>query len=382
MAGEAIFISYRRDDSKKDADDLYQALAARIGESHLYKDVDNIPLGADFGAHIKGILPRCQIALIVIGPKWAKAKDERGRKRLENPYDWVRVEVELALAAVDLRVVPVLVNGAHLPRAKEIPTSLHPLLSRNAATVRPGSKVKADTDRLLSALALVAVPAMISIPAGEFIMGSPPSESARNANEGPQHRVTIRAFQLGKYPVTFAEWDAAVAAGAALARPDDRPFGRDRRPVVSVTWESAQAYIAWLNSKTSGGYRLPSEAEWEYACRAGTATAFSTGDTIGPDEARFSSNATAPVGSFPPNAFGLHDMHGNVDEWCEDHWHDDYNDAPTDGSAWIDGSGSKHVFRGGSWLSRAEFLRSAVRRSSYDSSDHGLSLGFRVARTA
>lgn len=383
MAREAIFISYRRDDSATEAAELYQAIAARIGESHLYKDVDNIPIGADFGAHIRGILPRCQIALIVIGPKWVKAKDQRGRRRLEDPYDWVRVEVELALATADLRVVPVLVNGANMPRANEVPSSLHQLLGRNAAIVRRGSELKTDTDRLLNALALVAAPEMVRIPAGEFMMGELGADL--RDHEGPQHRVHIKAFELGKYPVTFGEWDAAIAAGATLYRPDDAGWGRDRRPVINVTWQDTQAYLAWLNGKTAGGYRLPSEAEWEYACRAQTVTPWSTGESLSASQARIFSNSTAPVGSYPPNAFGLHDMHGNVWEWCEDFWHENYDGAPNDGSAWLTDTpemfGGYRLLRGASWQAyHLDDVRSSVRLRC-SSADRGHHYGFRVART-
>jgi formylglycine-generating enzyme required for sulfatase activity len=381
MAGEAIFISYRRDDSKSEADAIYKALAERIGESHLYKDVDNIPLGADFGAHIRSILPRCQIALIVIGPKWAKVTDRRGRRRLADPHDWVRIEVELALAGRDLRVVPVLVNGAVMPRANEVPPSLHPLLGRNAAILRRSPGLNADIDRLLSALALVAAPEMVRIPSGEFTMGSSKSEPGHRAYESPQHRVVINAFELGKYPVTFAEWDAAMAAGANLYKLDDNGFGRDRRPAIIVSWHDAQAYIAWLNSKTSGGYRLPTEAEWEYACRAGTTTPYSTGDVITTSQAQFGRGSlTTPVGSYAPNAFGLHDMHGNAWEWCEDIWHENYDGAPDDGSAWVSGGdATTRVLRGGSGPNDVDALRSAYRNAHFPNDRHIIS-GFRLAR--
>lgn len=402
MAGQSIFISYRRQDSAKSADDLYSALAKRIGQSHLYKDIDNIPLGADFGAHIRNILPRCQIALILIGPNWAEARDQSGRRRLDDQYDWVRVEAEFALASPDLRVVPVLVDGAQMPRASEVPASLHPLLGRNAAIVRGGPELDLDADRLLYALAPILAPETIRIPAGEFTMGSSEQQAGSTA-ERPHRRLRIRAFELGRYPVTFAEWDAAIAAGALLERPDDNGFGRDRRPVFNVSWDDAQAYIAWLNSKAGTGYRLPSEAEWEYSCRAGTTTAYSTGTIITTSQAHFKSKFTAPVDAFPPNAFGLYDMHGNVGEWCEDLWHEDYNGAPSDGSAWTSKGGGLslrafsvssagtiedaepvktpiRVCRGGSWYTTLQYLRSAYR-SRLRQDVRGITVGFRVART-
>ncbi|MEO1788053.1 MAG: formylglycine-generating enzyme family protein, partial [Pseudomonadota bacterium] len=168
-------------------------------------------------------------------------------------------------------------------------------------------------------------------------------------------------FALGQHTVTFAEWDAALAAGAGLAHPKDADWGRDRRPVINVSWEDVTAYLAWLNERLrltgrADAYRLPSEAEWEYACRAGTETPFSFGETITPDQANCIGNVTygggpkgtyqektMPVGSYSANGFGLYDMHGSVWEWCADTWHDTYNGAPTDGSVWEGGDPSLRV---------------------------------------
>ncbi len=380
MATGAIFIGYRRDDTADLAGRIYSSLATRLGACSVFKDVDNIPLGDDFGEHIKGILQLCRVALIVIGPKWIRAKDRSGR-RLDDPHDWVRIEVELALAARDLTVVPVLVNGARMPRAHELPSSLHPLLGRNAAIIRGGWRSRSDVERLARSLAPFIMPDMVRIPAGEFMMGAPANEAYSDDLERPQHRVRIRAFELGKYPVTFAEWDAAVAAGAKLLSPRDASWGRDRRPIILVSWEDAQAYIAWLNSSTFGGYRLPSEAEWEYGCRARTMTAYSTGDSISASQARFHSNSTVPVDKYPANAFGLHDMNGNVMEWCEDAWHSDYNGAPEDGAAWTTGDDTGlRVLRGGSWKMGPQNLRCAGR-NRLPAVIRGDDLGFRVART-
>jgi formylglycine-generating enzyme required for sulfatase activity len=191
--------------------------------------------------------------------------------------------------------------------------------------------------------------------------------------------------------VTFLEWDAAIAAGAKLEKPGDVGWGRDRRPAINVSWNDAKAYIAWLNGKLGlegqrDAYRLPSEAEWEYACRAGTTTPFSFGAAISRSQAQFSAGSfgsaeqTVPVGSFPANAFGLHDMHGNVWEWCEDAWNANYKGAPTDGSAWLTGDVSSRVSRGGSWYYNPSLLRSA-RRTGNASDNRNGDGGFRVART-
>jgi formylglycine-generating enzyme required for sulfatase activity len=241
-------------------------------------------------------------------------------------------------------------------------------------------------------------PEMVVVPAGKFKMGSPEGEAERTSDEGPQHQVTVKPFAIGRYEVTFEEWDACVAGGGCDAyRPADAGGGRGRRPVIHVDWNDAQAYVAWLSKKTGKPYRLLTEAEWEYAARAGTTTPFHFGVTITPDQANYNGTSTygsgpkgvyrrktVPVGSFPANDFGLYDMHGNVWEWVEDVWHDSYNGAPADGSAWTDGEGLEssryRVGRGGSWVNGPGFLRSADRLS-YDPVIRGDYQGFRVART-
>ncbi len=235
-------------------------------------------------------------------------------------------------------------------------------------------------------------PEMVVIPAGSFFMGSPKDEPGYDPTEGPVHRVKIaQSFALGKYAVTFDEWDACVAGGGCNGfRPGDQGWGRGRRPVINVSWNDAQAYVQWLSKKSGKSYRLPSEAEWEYAARAGTNTPFYTGQTITTDQANFASDyngdkkefrgMTLPVGSFPPNPFGLYDMAGNVSQWVEDRWHGDYQGAPGDGSGWTTGDGnSARVRRGGSWNFVSNSLRSAERdKDSPDCRDDIFT--FRVAR--
>lgn len=236
-------------------------------------------------------------------------------------------------------------------------------------------------------------PEMVSVPAGSFLMGSPASEPEREDSEGPQHRVTLRAFDLGKYELTFEEWDACFADGGCEQLPDDEGWGRGRRPVINVSWNDAQQYIAWLNRKTGKHYRLPSEAEWEYAARAGTTTFFHTGDCINTDQANFagsnhpvlgcpkgeSRGRPLPVGQFAANAWGLFDMHGNTGEFVEDCEHSTYQGAPSDGSAWTTGcKGDSRGLRGGGWQFVATGVRAAYRL--YLSPGHRMG-GFRLART-
>jgi formylglycine-generating enzyme required for sulfatase activity len=244
-------------------------------------------------------------------------------------------------------------------------------------TFRPGDTFK-DCDEC---------PEMAVVPAGSFIMGSPESEEGRFSEEGPQRRVTIaRPFAVGKFSVTFAAWNACVADGGCNGhRPSDQGWGRGTRPAITVSWHDAQAYAAWLSRKTGERYRLLSEAEWEYAARAGTTTRFSCGDGEGCLDAvawyfRNSGSRTQPVGQKAANNFGLHDMHGNVWEWTEDCWNDSYRGAPTDASAWTGGDCSSRVLRGGSWSADPGFLRSASR-GGISSSYWSGKVGFRVART-
>jgi formylglycine-generating enzyme required for sulfatase activity len=232
-------------------------------------------------------------------------------------------------------------------------------------------------------------PEMVVVPAGSFMMGSTASEVGHVSDEGPQRKVTVtRPFAVGKYEVTFAEWDACVAGGGCAdnKRPSDQGWGTGRRPVIDVSWHDAKEYVAWLSRKTGKGYRLLSEAEWEYAARAGTTTRYAFGDTISKSQAQFSegpgssAGKTAEVGSFPANKFGLHDMHGNVWEWCEDNWHPNYQGAPGDGSVRSGGDASLRILRGGSWSGFPDYLRSAVRSGSPPDLRNN-SFGFRLART-
>ena len=231
-------------------------------------------------------------------------------------------------------------------------------------------------------------PEMVVVPAGEFMMGSPADEKDHYGNENPLHRVTIaRPLAVSKFEVTFEQWDACVAVGTCAHVPDSN-MGRGTQPVINVTWDHVQQYVAWFSKMTGRPYRLLSEAEWEYAARAGTPTAYSWGDEIGKNNANcngcgseWDSRLTAPVGSFAPNQFGLYDMHGNVWEWVEDCLHTNYEGAPKDGWAWIaQGDCNNRVIRGGSWIGYAVGLRSALR-FWFTADDHGTDLGFRVART-
>ena len=237
---------------------------------------------------------------------------------------------------------------------------------------------------------------MVAIPGGTFLMGTEDEEIERLVKkfnwegfrrERPQHEVTVPPFDLGKYPITQAQWKAIASRTDLKVKQDldlkpayfkDRPDS-DRRPVEQVNWYDAIEFCARLSKLTVREYRLPSEAEWEYACRAGTTTPFHFGETITGELANYNASntyadepngeyrsETTPVGQFPPNAFGLYDMHGNVREWCADTWHDNYDGAPTDGSVWIEnGNDNRSPLRGGSWSYNPTYCRSAIRYDYY-----------------
>ncbi|MFM6806517.1 MAG: formylglycine-generating enzyme family protein [Dolichospermum sp.] len=233
---------------------------------------------------------------------------------------------------------------------------------------------------------------MIAIPGGTFLMGSPEddkypiTEGSKNS-ERPQHQVTVKPFSMGKYPITQAQWRAIAKLPQVNKELEPNPsyFKGDDLPVESVSWNDAQEFCVRLSRMTNKIYRLPTEAEWEYACRAGTTTPFYFGNRITTKLANYNSNGTkeqyrektTDVGSFPPNAFGLYDMPGNVWEWCQDDWHDNYIDAPIDGTAWADLSDNRKVLRGGSWYLHPVSCRSASRNWNNAVADYN-NLSFRV----
>jgi formylglycine-generating enzyme required for sulfatase activity len=237
---------------------------------------------------------------------------------------------------------------------------------------------------------------MVRIPAGSFVMGSPEGEPERQEREGPQHQVQLGEFLMGRTPITQAQWRAVALwqppEGEQLERKLEASPSRfskeadsDQRPVEQVSWEDAMEFCRRLRQRTGRYYTLPSEAQWEYACRAGKSTPFAFGETITPELANYIGTytygtgpkgeyreQTTPVGMFPANAWGLQDMHGNVWEWCLDDWHESYEGAPVNGSAWVDGAEGKStkgkeerkLLRGGSWSFIPRHCRSAYRSRS------------------
>jgi formylglycine-generating enzyme required for sulfatase activity len=320
---------------------------------------------------------------------------------------WIKSEGEAALMAAQPKATVLATVGAFKVRA------LRPLTANEEHTLQPKDSFRECFD----------CSEMVVVPAGGFLMGSPAHEDGRGPEEGPRHRVTIaKPLAVGKFEVTFSEWDACVTAGSCKHRPDHEPrpellaellkmlpseiagrtekwpiwfkrmsdpksWGRGQRPVINVSWNDiTKEYLPWLSRKTGKTYRLLTEAEWEYAARAGTTTRYAFGHQIGKKQAQYSeetvasAGATVAVGSFPANPFGLHDMHGNVWEWVQDCWNESYVAAPSDGSAWTAGDCKMRVLRGGTWASTPEHVRSGTRNmSELDFRDYAT--GFRVLRT-
>jgi formylglycine-generating enzyme required for sulfatase activity len=246
---------------------------------------------------------------------------------------------------------------------------------------------------------------MLWMPPGRFWMGSPDDEPERRSNEGPQHLVQLQGFFLAQTPITQAQWrqvadwkpNKGERAWNQKLNPDPSHFKGDQRPVESVSWEGAIEFCRRLSQRTGRRYTLPSEAQWEYACRAGTTTPFYCGSTISTKLANYNGNEvygdgargdfrkqTTDVASFPANPWGLHDMHGNVREWCADHWHDNYKRAPEDGRAWINEEAKENkntsnvrLLRGGSWGLDPGGCRSAFRNDDHPGYRNDF-IGFRV----
>jgi formylglycine-generating enzyme required for sulfatase activity len=299
--------------------------------------------------------------------------DEEGRRRLP----WPRQRPALLLGCL-AGVVAACAIGAWFALSLA-PTSVAPLAAAQESALKPRDTFQECRH----------CPVMMVVPAGSFMMGSPAGEPDRFSNEDPQHEVSIASqFAVGQYELRFDEWDACVADGGCNGyKPPDQGWGREDRPAINVSWIDARAYVSWLAKKTGKPYRLLTEAEYEYATRAGTQTAYPWGNAIGKNNAncagcgsQWNGKETAPVGSFAANAFGLYDMVGNVWEWTQDCYHDSYKGAPADGSAWTSGDCYYRVLRGGSWGNSPKGLRSALR--DWLTADSRLNLfGFRVGRT-
>jgi formylglycine-generating enzyme required for sulfatase activity len=446
-----IFLSYRRQDSAGVAGRIYDRLRAHFGDDAIFMDIDAIPIGVDFRQHITSALDQCGVLLAVIGRHWAGEVGAPGR--IDDPRDFVRIEIESALDR-KLPVVPILIDRARMPAETDLPPSLAPLAYRNAIEVDQGRDFHHHVDRLIEGIEYHLRVATASpenewtntlgmtlklIPAGEFLMGSPESDKDAENDEKPQHRVRItQPFYLSVYQVTRGQfrqfvdsarykteaekdgkggWGLDVATGKWV---QNRTFTwrapgfdqTDDHPVVNVSRNDASAFCEWVSQTEGQSYRLPTEAEWEYACRAGSKTRYGFGDVPNdlPSFAWFADNSggvlwdserfwddsghdgekyaaqvacrgcrTHPVGQKRTNAFGLYDMHGNVWEWCRDLYDADHYKQSVGANPREPERAVTRAIRGGSWYYGAQRARSAFRGGftpGYRFSD----LGFRPAR--
>jgi formylglycine-generating enzyme required for sulfatase activity/class 3 adenylate cyclase len=311
-------------------------------------------------------------------------RESKARRRVQR----VRVLIYVLLVGIIAGLVG-WINQAYVNEQVQWYTAMRPYMLTD---VQP-YVLTTEAERALKPLASFRecakdCPEMVVLPAGRFVMGSPATEKGRRRDdEGPQHAVTFaRPFAVAKFDVTFADWDACVSVGGC-PRVSDTGFGRGTKPLINVTWEDAQLYVAWFSKMTGRRYRLLTEAEWEYAARAGTTTAYYWGDEIGTGNAncngcgsKWDNRETSPVGSFKPNAFGLYDMAGNVWQWVQDCYHDNYEGAPANGSEWTSKDCRRRIVRGGAWGAGPQALRAASRLKF--TPDNRLDyFGFRVART-
>jgi formylglycine-generating enzyme required for sulfatase activity len=298
-----------------------------------------------------------------------------------------------------------------IPQQQKIPIQIFTTVkvnSRGEIISRTQGQAEVKTENIGNGVSLE----MVKIPGGRFQMGSPDTEVGRRNNEGPQHYVDVPEFFMGKYVVTQGQWKAIASRTDLKVQLDlktepsrlKEPYkdiDRWKRPVERVNWFEAVEFCKRLSKLTGRNYRLPSEAEWEYACRAGTTTPFYFGETINTELANYRGTddkaygfdwsgsygdgpkgeyreQTTPVGQFPANAFGLYDMHGNVWEWCADECHDNYAGAPTDGSIWLNGDKDQSPLRGGSWAYDPSGCRSAIRVNFVRRVVRNITAGFRV----
>jgi formylglycine-generating enzyme required for sulfatase activity len=442
---------------------MFDRLVAAFGEGNVFKDVDSIPLGSDFAQVIAEQLKDCNVVIVVIGRFWLTVRGQDKTPRLQDPADYVRIEIEQALNSRAL-VVPALIGNVAMPGEAELPDPIRRLARKNAISIRPDPDFHRDMDRLVRSIqehfnrkdlaspspvppkqrsglatppntarvveAQLAFPReftnsigmrFVLIPAGKFLMGSPDDEEGREygwGGEGPLHEVAItRPFYLGIHPVTQEQYEKVMGNNpsyfSAEGRGKDKVRGLDTRsfPVEQVSWEEAQTFLQQLAARKeekekTRQYHLPTEAEWEYSCRGGHPShMFHFGNTLTPRQANYDNiiGRTSEVGSYPANAFGLFDMHGNVWEWCQDWYKGDYYQnsprqdptGPSEGQylyrrgvIWnlfsppVDppgpSNGMGRVLRGGGWHSIGQCCRSAFRTGCFPT-DRSYYLGFRAA---
>ena len=386
----------------------------------IFKDVDTIPFGVDFRKHLNDAVEKCSVLLAVIGRQWLNMPNEAGKRRLDNPADFVRIEIEAALER-NIPVVPLLVRGASMPKPGDLPSCLENLAYRNGLPVRSDPDFHRDMDRLIAGLAAAlgvrafasgrkitpATPKknpdilkittplemeLIRIPAGEFLMGSNKKvDKQAHDDELPQHRLRLPEYYIGKSPVTVAQFRAFVQQSGYQPEDKDSLKGKSNHPVVRVTWHEAIAFCEWLSQKTTHTFSLPSEAEWEKAARGTDGRIYPWGNRFDKNRCNMEESGiktTTPAGKYSPwgdSPFGCADMAGNVWEWTRSLWGKDSETPefkyPYDFDGEREnlevGDGVARVLRGGSFPNITWNVRCAYRDWDYPIF-RNLSMGFRV----
>jgi len=398
-----LFISYTRAD-RGWVDRLQRMMAPLLRDSRqelkLWDD-SQIEPGAKWRQTIEMALQQARVALLLVSDAFLASEfvmnEEVPKLLAAAEAEGVRI-LWVSLSPCLVEHTPIHAYQAVLPLDHYLeelsPFEQQRALKRIAETIRDALReprqvqVEATEQELEQELGAGVSLRLIQVPAGQFLMGSPADEPQRSEDEGPQHRVRLPGFLMAQSPITQAQWQQVAGWQERNAErwgrqlnPNPSRFSdqadSDNRPVEQVSWHDAIEFCHRLSQRTGRHYSLPSEAQWEYACRAGTTTPFAFGATLSAELANYNASSTygdgpngkyrkqtTPVGMYPANAWGLHDMHGNVYEWCLDHWHDSYEGAPSDGSAWLKPSSSdeeRRLLRGGSWRSIPRYCRSAFR---------------------
>ena len=422
-----IFICYRREDSEDIAGRIYDRLQNHFRRENVFLDTNSIMGGNYFSERIDKAIRQCQVFLAVIGRDWSDVQDGK--------IDYARLEIEAALRH-KVYIIPVLVRKVQQEFWKDLPACLEPLKLRNTVRIHSDQNFDRDVNNLIRNIEFYfymplpqlssfffeiitlndqnkierepgkkqhfiehlgndVVLDMVEIQGGTFMMGSQNRDIDPQSrdNEYPQHRVTVPRFFMSRYTITQSQWFQVASLRPVDQALQSNPsrFPGDDRPVEQVSWYDAVEFCQRLSQNTKRRYRLPSEAEWEYACRAGLESTFSFGSKITTGVANYDGSPyvdglagerrrqTIHVKELGANPFGLSQMHGNVDEWCFDHWHDNYKGAPGDGSAWLTSDeNEKRVLRGGSWVCAPWWCRSVSRLCDFPGNNLN-NIGFRVA---
>jgi formylglycine-generating enzyme required for sulfatase activity len=406
-----IFISYRRKDSGREVGRIRDRLRSEFGEQNVFRDVVDIPAGVDFRTVLERETNDCKVMLVVIGPIWSGITDVQGNKRLFDPGDFTRIEVETGLSRLKdgVTVIPVLILDAMMPSPGDIPESLHPLTYQNAISIHDDPYFDFDMDRLIRTIKALKSyadldistkpyePKTVYIAEGPFVMGSQPGKGIPE-HETPEHEVILPAFRIGRFPVKNCEYEVFISKTKRQMQPNMYWDGQRVRsgfedhPITGLTWLDALAYCQWLTEDTGKRYTLPNEAQWEKACRGGHDNlTYPWGDQFDPKRSNHGCEGLAPVNAYPPqNEFGCSDLVGNIRQWTCTLWGEKLiQPDPKYGYPWADDRRNdlnanrqiRRVIRGTSFREDSKFLRCSTRygQTPNDAGWLGAGIGFRVA---